>query len=400
MGQMDIPVYNGDLFDADSLQHPFDHYRRIRDLGPVVWLSKLDMPAIGRHADVQAALRAPEALISGEGIGFNEEANRQPPERGVLTSDGTRHRRLRRVLTRPLMPAQLKQHRSGMKELVRGQVRRLVDEGEFEAVEKLARFLPLNAVTELVGLADTDRAKMLDWAAAFFNFLGPYRQGRPGLPDMTRDRQLRAQVEAFFANADPGTFRPGSWSADLYKACGEGELNDTEFRGALRAFVVPSLDTTILTKAVLLHVLATDPGEWQKLKADPALVPSAALEAVRYASVARAFSRYAAQDYTADQVCIPAGQRVMIMFASANRDERHYANPEAFDAARNPVDHVGWGTGPHMCAGMHLAKMEIEVMLEALLEEVDQLEAGEPSWSLNSALYGIEKLPMRFLRQR
>ena len=391
-----IPVYDGDLFDAASLRNPFGHYRRIRNLGPVVWLSMLQMPVLARFADVQAALRAPGALISGEGIGFNEEANVQPPTRGVLTSDGARHRRLRKVTIRPLMPAQLKQHRQAMKDLVRGQIRRLNDHREFEAVDQLARFLPLNAVTELVGLADTDRAKMLDWAAAFFNFLGPYREGRPGLPDMTRDRQLRAEVQEFFAKVDPATFRPGSWSAELYETCSSGELNEVEFRGALRAFVVPSLDTTILTKSVLLHVLATQPGEWRKLKDNPTLVPSAALEAVRYASVARAFSRFAAQDYKVGEVHIPAGQRVMILFGSANRDERHYDDPETFDAARNPVDHLGWGTGPHMCAGMHLAKMEIEVMLEALLEEVDEMEAGEPTWSLNQALYGVEKLPMQF----
>lgn len=390
-----LPTYDVDLFIAECLRDPFPHYRAIRDLGPVVWLTASNIPVISRHADVQAALRAPEALVSGEGVGFNEDANRQPPERGVLTSDGERHRRLRSALSKPLMPAMIRQHRPLLKEMASRRVISLAHGETFEAVEDLARFLPLNAVTKLVGLADAETSKMLAWASAFFNFMGPIQEQREGLPDLARDRELRLEVQEFFASVDPRSFKPGSWSHNLFEKAGDGKLSDTELRGALRAYVIPSLDTTILTKAVLLHALAQSPDQWRLLKGEPDLIPSAALEAVRYGSVVRAFSRLAAMDYEAGDVRISTGQRVMLLFGAANRDERKYDQPDKFDVTRNPTDHVGWGTGPHMCVGMHLAKMEIEVMLEALVEHVDTIEADAPDLSTISTLYGVTRLPLR-----
>jgi cytochrome P450 len=85
----------------------------------------------------------------------------------------------------------------------------------------------------------------------------------------------------------------------------------------------------------------------------------------------------------------------MVMFGSANRDERRYDHPDRFDVARNPRDHLGWGTGPHMCVGMHLAKLEMELLLEALLDHVEAIDADEPVFGVNAGLYGIDGLPLR-----
>src|SRR5262245_44003729 len=123
MGQrVSYPAYDADLFAQEALRAPFAHYKAIRDAGPVVRLSALDMLAVGRFEDVQAALRSPETLISGEGIGFNPVVNTQTAERGVLTSDGDRHRRLRTVLNKPLSPASLKEHRAMLKSLMEAKV--------------------------------------------------------------------------------------------------------------------------------------------------------------------------------------------------------------------------------------------------------------------------------------
>lgn len=390
-----IPTYDADLFTPEALDAPFEHYKAIRDLGPVVRLSSLNLLAISRHADVQRALRSPDVLISGEGVGFNDFVNDQPPERGVLTSDGERHQRLRSVLIKPLMPAALKQHRAMLKSMVSDQVAMLANGQTFDGLDMLAQFLPLNAVTSLVGLADHHRSKMLEWASAFFNLLGPIRQDEAGEREFAHDRELGLEIRDFFASVDPASFEPGSWSAELFERAQQRGMTEGEVRGALRAFVIPSLDTTILNSAGLLHCLAQNPDQWAKLKAQPELAPSAVLEAVRYCAVARAFSRFAIADYEAGDVFIPKGQRVMIMFAAANHDERRYPSPEMFDVARDSSDHVGWGTGPHMCAGMHLARMEMTVLLEALLEQVHHIEVDQPTRVLNKALYGFAKLPMR-----
>src|SRR3546814_985983 len=95
---------------------------------------------------------------------------------------------------------------------------------------------------------------------------------------------------------------------------------------------------------------------------------------------------------------IPKGARVMILYGCANRDERRFENPDRFDVTRDARDHLGWGTGPHMCAGMHLARMEMEVLLEALVEADVRLEAGEPVLAANAGLYGFAELPLRLIR--
>ncbi|MGD9801010.1 MAG: cytochrome P450 [Parvularculaceae bacterium] len=266
----------------------------------------------------------------------------------------------------------------------------------FDGVEALARHLPLKAVSVLVGLDERDRAKMLSWAAAFFNTLGPMPDDINALsPDLRADLELLKELRDFFAGVDPASLAPGSWSAELFEAVVAGRLTESEARGALRAFVLPSLDTTIYAKANLLNNLARFPDQWRRLKEDRSLIHGAILESVRHSAVVRAFSRVAAEDYEADEVLIPKGTRVMMMFGSANRDERRYENPEMFDIGRNPRDQLGWGTGPHMCVGMHLAKLELELLLESLLEHVETIEALSPTLGVNAGLYGIDHLPMR-----
>ncbi len=354
------------------------------------------MPAIGRFLDVQAALRAADILISGEGIGFNEIANHQTPERGVLTSDGERHQKLRGVLARPLGPGALEERRALLKSLIDAQVKSLVGRETFEGVASLAQHLPLKAVTLLVGLDEKSRAKMLNWASAFFNSLRPLPEKAEDLTlELRADLELLKDLRAFFSSVDPAGLAPGSWSAELFDAVGAGRLTDSEARGALRAFVLPSLDTTIYAKANLLFNLARFPDEWRRLREDRSLTPIAIVESVRHSAVVRAFSRYAAEDYSAGGVFLPKGTRVMVMFGSANRDERRYEKPELFDVSRNPRDQLGWGTGPHMCVGMHLAKLEMELLLEALLDHVETIEADEPTFGINAGLYGIDRLPMR-----
>ena len=327
-------------------------------------------------------------------MGFNALTNHQTEERGVLTSDGERHRRLRSVIQQPFMPSALKERRAMLKSLMDAQVASLVGLDTFDAVLGLARHLPVGAITMLVGLADEHRRKMLDWAAASFNTVRPLDLDALD-PEIKNDLTLLAELREYFAAVDPSTLAPGSWSAMLFDAVSKGKLTESEARGALRSYVIPSLDTTIYAKANLLYNLASAPDQWRMLKEDRSLIPSAVLEGVRYSAVARWFARVAVEDYAADGAVIPKGRRVMLMYGSANRDERHYADPDRFDVTRNPVDQLGWGTGPHMCLGMHLAKLEMEVLLESLLERVEHLEADAPTIGINAGLYGIDSLPMR-----
>ena len=380
------PELDLDLFGEASLKDPFADYRRLRDAGPVVRLSRPDVYALGRFADVQAALRAHDVLKSGEGVGFSEAFN-APRGMNVIQSDGELHIRLRSTVMRPLAPAKLREVRAELKAMVAARVAALAGRGEFDAMKALAPFLPVEAVSHLVGLPGVGRERMLDWAAATFNLIGPDQD--PG------DLATLGASRAFMAGLSEETVREGSWAGELFAAARSGRLSQQEAMAALSAYIVPSLDTTILAKGHLLNDLATDPDQWARLKANPELIPSAVLEGVRRDAVIRWFSRVAAEDYAVEGVAIPKGARLMLLYGSANRDERRYPDPDRFDVTRDARDQLAWGAGAHMCAGLHLARMEMEVMVEAMAEADAELTAGPPVMGANRGLFGFAELPYR-----
>ena len=382
-----VPEADVDLFAPESLRDPFADYRRLRDAGPLVRLARPEVYAIGRFADVQAALRAGDALISGEGVGFSEAFN-APKGNNVIQSDGDLHKRMRSTVVRPLSPAALKPARVDLKTLMAGRIDALAGRGWFDGMTELARFLPVEAVSHLVGLPNVGRERLLEWAAAAFNVIGPD-------PDPA-DVGLMREAFAYMQTLGPGVVRDGSWAGQLFAAAESGRLSMPEAMGAISAYIIPSLDTTILAKGHLLRNLAANPSQWRLLLDRPELIPAAVLEGVRHSSVIRWFSRVARQDYRVDDgATVPAGARVMLLYGCANRDERHYAEPDRFDVTRDARDHLAWGTGPHMCAGMHLARIEMEVLLEALVERGVTLAARDPEAGINAGLYGFASLPLR-----
>ncbi|HKY81599.1 MAG TPA: cytochrome P450 [Sphingobium sp.] len=390
-----IPVYDGDLVSPDALRNPFPHYQKIRDLGPVVRLEHPDVYAIGRFTDVQQALRSPDILVSTRGIGFNDIVNAPMEQPPVIRSDGERHRKLRRVIMKPLMPAALKERREMLKALISSRLDTIVDQGEIDATATIARHLPLEAISYLVGLPDNGRANMLRWASASFNSAGPLDRDGTMDAQLVEDFESLREVQAYLLEVNPAHLRPGSWAQMLFKAAEAGALNQEEARAAMSALVLPSLDTTIYAKGNLLYNLGCNPDQWALLRSNPDLVSSAVLEGVRYSATVRWFARVAAQDYPIGNMVIPEGGRVMVLYGAANRDERHYPDPDRFDVTRNPTDQLGWGTGPHMCGGMHLAKLEMEVLLEAMIERVARIEVGTPVIGTNRGLYGFDNLPIR-----
>ncbi|MFF5367186.1 cytochrome P450 [Streptomyces sp. NPDC013187] len=124
----------------------------------------------------------------------------------------------------------------------------------------------------------------------------------------------------------------------------------------MMAFLVTGMDTTILSLAAAVRLFAEHPEQWDALRADPSLVPAAYLEVLRIASPVTVFSRVTTRAWECEDVTIPAGDRVAVMFASANRDERKWADPERFDITRNPADHLTFGVGIHACVGQNLAE--------------------------------------------
>ena len=386
-GAAEIPSSDIDLFTDHSLMEPFGDYKRLRDLGPIVKLTSPDVYVLSRFSDVREALRASYALISGEGVGFSDVFNALAKGNNVIQADGKLHRRLRAAVMRPLKPEQLDLARPQLKEMIGKRIAELDGSDEFDAMQTLARFLPVEAIAYFVGLEPEGRERMLEWAAAAFNAIGPVQE--------LKDVESMRAAFTYMTGLDASKVREDSWAGQLFQAARDGHISGPEALGAISAYIIPSLDTTILAKGHLLYLLARDPEQWNLLRERPELIPAAVYESVRHSSVIRWFSRVAKTDYRVSDQVIPAGSRVMLLYGSANRDERHYSEPDIFDIKRDARDHLAWGRGVHMCAGQYLARTEMEVMLEALVEREVSLHARLPVVGNNKGLFGFTELPFR-----
>lgn len=380
------PSLHIDLYSRSALEDSSEVFRQIREAGPIVWLPRHRMWAMGGFAEVRAALRDDERFRSADGVAANAVANRAG-RLTTLSSDDEVHTRRRKVLMQSLGAKALGAIEGTLDAEAAQIVDARLDGRPFDAVTELAAGLPVRVVADLVGVR-VESDQMLGWAAGTFNALGPLNartlatvRSSLGLLHYTR-RLSRDRVI------------PGSWAASVFDAADRGELSAAEARTMVIDFVAPSLDTTILATAHLLRLLAQHPEQWQQLREQPDLIPAAVVEAVRLASPIRGFTRKLARDAEIGGTQLRAGDRVALLYGAANFDERQFPAPSRFDLHRPKGAHLGWGNGPHTCVGIHLAKLEMRTLLRAMVPRVLEIHVeGEPRRLRNNTLQGIASMP-------
>lgn len=383
------PALDLNLYADDVLRDSREAFAQIREAGPAVWLPRHKMFAIGRFEDVRAALRNDAIFRSGKGVAANPIANGLGRDTTLFSDDET-HNRRRRVLMQSLGGKALASSESQIDDQARLLVEELASGYLFEAAHDFSSHLPLSVVADLVGLeVETDR--LLRWAAATFDVLGPANRrgqagGRRSLGLLIYSKLLR-----------PGSVRPGSWAASVFEARDRGEVSAAEARSLIIDFVAPALDTTILATTHLLWLLARNPDAWSQVRADPELALRAVVENVRIASPIRGFTRTVAETTEVDGVELARGSRVVLLFGAANLDETAFPDPEEFRLDRASGVQLGWGHGPHTCVGLHLAKLEMNALVRAMIPHVAAVETGTPERLLNNTLQGISRLPARFV---
>jgi cytochrome P450 len=146
----------------------------------------------------------------------------------------------------------------------------------------------------------------------------------------------------------------------------------------------------------MLYLLATHPEQYELVRADPELIPAAVDESLRLGSPVRAFTRLAIAPYRTVEVSVAEGERVLLLYGAANRDERHYPDPDRFDVRREAADQFAFGFGVHRCAGGHLALLEMQSLLRAVAARVQRIEVGEPEVLMSNMLNGYASLPSSF----
>jgi cytochrome P450 len=389
--KINSPVSSGpssdlDLFSDEVLLDPYPTYCALREQGGAVWLSQIGMHVLTRYADVRDALANWQIFSSAKGVMMNQQMN--DALRGiVLCSDPPEHDVMRKVLMKPLSPVALRILTDRIKSEAETLVERLVAKRSFDAATELAQHLPITIVSDLVGLPEEGRERMLDWAAANFNCFGPLNQRT-----VDAFETVKEMLHYAFNEAVPGKLKPGGWAAMIYEAADRGEIRHDQCPVMMNDYMGPSLDTTIFATSSAIWLFANNPDQWDALRERPSLIPNAVNEIVRIESPIQNFSRVLTIDYDIDGLRLPAGSRTIVSYGAANRDPRKWVDPDRFDIHRREMDHVGFGHGVHQCMGNNLARMEISALLNALVKRVRRFDLGSSERQLNNVLRGFRKL--------
>ncbi len=387
-----VPTYGSNIYTTDAIVDPYPHYAALRGLGPVVWLSRHRVYALPTFAECKAVLRDDTTFASEKGVALNALTNRL--SRGTtLVSDGAEHDQRRKLVAHRLLPRALR----GIDDDIQTQAARVVDaaltRGEVDGVEDLACALPMAVVPDLIGWPREQRTHLLPWGAATFDVLGP--MNRRGLRSIPASLRMLAYARRVVRDR---SLIEGSVGHEVLLAADAGNVSLAECAPLMIDYIAPSLDTTISAISNALHLFASHPDQWQLLREDPGIIPTAVNEIVRFESPLRAFGRRVTVDTDIAGHRIPAGAQVLVLFSSANRDELEWDAPDTFDIRRDATRHLGFGHGTHACAGQGLARLETQAMLRALAERVERIElSGSPTWALNNIIRRHERLPLRLI---
>ncbi|MEV4947510.1 cytochrome P450 [Streptomyces sp. NPDC053755] len=402
-----------DATDPDLLQAriPFPEFARLRQTAPVWWcpqprgVTGFDDEgywAVTRHADVKYVSTRPELFSSTENtavIRFNEHITRDQIEVQkliMLNMDPPEHTRVRQIVQRGFTPRAIR----ALEVALRTRARTIVEEakrnagadGTFDFVTQVAVELPLQAIAELIGVPQEDRSRIFDWSNKMVAYDDPEYA-------ITEEIGAEAAMELIGYAMNLAAARKECPAKDivtqLVAAEGQGNLSSDEFGFFVLLLAVAGNETTRNAISHGMHAFLTHPDQWELFRRErPA---TAAEEIVRWATPVVSFQRTATQDTELGGQKIRKGDRLGLFYSSANNDPDVFDDPEAFDITRDPNPHLGFGGGgPHFCLGKSLAIKEIELIFNALADELPDLTpAGEPRRLRAAWLNGIKELRVR-----
>ncbi len=363
-------------------------------------------------------LNAPRATVftnkGGEALARQITAQQGDESPNLVSSlvvlDAPKHPKLRRLTQEWFMPKNLRSIEASIRELARKTVDRLVAAGpEADFVKEVASPYPLHVVMQILGVPEEDEPRMLFLTQQMFG--GQDEElNKSGMAELTPEQITQivfgavADFEAYFEKlaADRRANPTGDVATILATAEIDGEPISARDRAGYYIITASAgHDTTSASTAGAMLALARDPEQFAKVKADRSLLPGIVEEAIRWTSPVQHFMRSNAVDVEIGGVQIPAGEWLMLNYVAANHDPAQFDNPRKFDAARAANRHVAFGAGAHQCLGLHLARLEMRILFEELLDRIDSVElAGEPRRAKSTFVGGLKTLPLRFTASR
>lgn len=409
-----------DLKDPDLYMQEDFHavFKALRADAPVYWNPEAEGAgfwALTRYDDIEAVSKNPKLFSSAKENGghriFNEnEIDENNTEASMISLDPPVHAAYRRMVTPGFVPKRI----SGMEDRIRARVTRLLDQleekgkggAEVEFIDAVAAALPIEVLAELFGAPDSDGPKLFEWSNATVGEDDPELR-------VSDDYMRQCIIEM-------ATYSAGLWQArienpgeDLISMLAHSKIPNAEgkpepmsfaaYIGTFILLVVAGNETTRNSISGGLLALSENESERAKLLADPSLIPSAVQEIVRWVSPVLHMRRTATEDTEIGGQKIAKGDKVVMWYASANRDETKWADPFNFNVSRYTDAHaatqLGFGVGQHFCLGSRLAELQLRILFEEMLKRFPDIHVSGPVRRLRSNfIAGIKTMPVKLTR--
>ena len=384
---------------------PHEWFARLRAEAPVYWHEETDGPgfwAVTKYEDCVAVNRDYEHFSSYEKATFIweiPEADLEQQRLMMLNMDPPLHTRYRRLVNKGFTPRMVAQLEAKIHETTDDIIDAVIEKGEADFVTDISAELPLVVIADLLGVPQEDRHKMFDWSNRMIGNQDAEYQTDTETNENAQmaAMELYAYASQLFAQkrADPHE----DLMSILTQVEVEGDkLAELELELFFLLLTVAGNETTRNLISGAMHTFFQNPDQWQKLVGDRSLLPGAVEEMLRYVTPVMNFRRQSMLPFELSGTHIDAGQKVVFFHTSANRDEDVFEEPDTFDITRHPNPHMTFGGGgPHFCLGANLARMEIRVMFEHLLDRVPDIHQDGDVQRLKSAfINGVKHLPVAF----
>jgi cytochrome P450 len=382
-------------------EDPYPIYARLRAEAPAYHNDALGFWALSRHADVLGAFRDWSTFSNRNGVSLDLDAFHPQAETTMsfLAMDPPRHDRLRALVSSGFTPRRVQALEPRVRALAEGYLDAFAERGACDFIAEFAGRLPMDVVSELLGVPEADRATLRRWA----DLVVHREEGVRGLPPAAAESALR--MLAYFTEmlADRrGRARDDLTGALLAAEIDGDRLTDHEIIGFLFLMIVAGNETTTKLLGNALYWLWRHPEERARLRRDPSLIPSWVEETLRYDNSTQALARVLTRDVRLHGARLAAGERVVLLIGSANRDPEAFPDPDRFDLLRDTRASLAFGQGTHFCLGASLARLEARVALEELWRRIPEYEIDAAGivrvHSVN--VRGFAALPLRFEEAR
>jgi len=384
-----IGLTDGTFYGGD----PFPAFAWMRENAPAYFDEKAGVWGISRYADIKEISKDPDTFSNAGGIRPDSDALPM-----MIDTDAPEHVRRRRLVSEGFTPARIRESEEGIRTICDAIIDRVCEVGSADFVSEIAAPLPMIVIGNMLGVAPEDRDDLLRWSDDMLKALGSPDPG-------AMDRAAQAALEySEYVTAVADQRRRDNQSDDLIGTLVHAEIDGDRLDES--SIIYESLLILIGGDETTRHVISggmfellRHPDQLSVLRADRSHMTSAVEEMLRWVSPIKNMARQMTKDVEFGGKTLRKGQKLLLLYPSANRDERVFDRPEEFDIARNPNDHMAFGFGSHVCRGNRLARMELSVMFDRLLERLPDLalaENAEPPKRAANFVSGYETMPVVF----